>query len=312
METGRRTLLGSLNPSATVGTDGVHFPSGQRFRRGRHSARGAELQRSQARCTLFHSRDRALCHATRARRASYRTGRARRADRAGRARAADSTAATLALTNEGLHLYQQGRFREAQRLFERALAHATSEQMALLHYNLGMSHAALGEWLATRRYCVSCVRLRPDFVKGHIQLATALAVEGRPCEALVAFINASRLDPQATAIGATQLVRLGGAGAANRAALEALSATVLERLRGAALGTLPASGPVLAAPRAAFGPAPSTAHGPSGASHNASALVVSPVSKLTCQLHGMAESCSPMTRRRSRGWRRRRRRRRRG
>ena len=83
---------------------------------------------------LFHSRDRALCHATRARRASYRTGRARRADRAGRARAADSTAATLALTNEGLHLYQQGRFREAQRLFERALAHATSEQMALLHH----------------------------------------------------------------------------------------------------------------------------------------------------------------------------------
>ena len=41
---------------------------------------------------------------------------------------------TLALTNEGLHLYQQGRFREAQRLFERALAHATSEQMALLHH----------------------------------------------------------------------------------------------------------------------------------------------------------------------------------
>ena len=50
-----------------------------------------------------------------------------------------------------------------------------------------MTHAALGEWLATRRYCVSCVRLRPDFVKGHIQLATALAVGGRPCEARVPF-----------------------------------------------------------------------------------------------------------------------------
>jgi tetratricopeptide (TPR) repeat protein len=95
--------------------------------------------------------------------------------------------------NYGLTQMAQGKYAEAQGLFEQARLHTPN--YAYLETNLGIVNDKLGAPVVAERHFQRALQLQPDFVEGHYFYARWLVDQGRAREAMPHLQRAVALSP---------------------------------------------------------------------------------------------------------------------
>merc|ERR1719238_569359 len=100
-------------------------------------------------------------------------------------------------TSEGRHAararFKEANYQQAAVLYTEALALDDSQHA--LYSNRAACFLKLGRYAQAREDAQACVRLAPEFAKGHFRLALALQAEERYPDACAAFTKAINLEP---------------------------------------------------------------------------------------------------------------------
>jgi protein O-GlcNAc transferase len=95
-----------------------------------------------------------------------------------------------AAAQEAMALIGQARWREAIRLLE-----SVPQDHPAVAANLGLCHAALGEWAAAEHALLRSVAMEPAFAPAHLNLGNVLLAQQRMEQALLHYEEAARLAP---------------------------------------------------------------------------------------------------------------------
>lgn len=95
--------------------------------------------------------------------------------------------------NEGNTAFKAGNYQQAAVFYTEALSLDAS--LHALYSNRAACFLKLGRYAQAREDATECVRLAPDFAKGHFRLALALQAEEKPGEACAAFNKVLALEP---------------------------------------------------------------------------------------------------------------------
>jgi protein O-GlcNAc transferase len=95
--------------------------------------------------------------------------------------------------NLGLLAAEEGDLDGAIKLFKRALV--VDDQLAELHFTLSVVLKAKGDRQAAIDSCRNALRIRPEFLEAHICLGNLLFENDMPLEALTAYKEAAKIDP---------------------------------------------------------------------------------------------------------------------
>merc|ERR550514_1499348 len=94
---------------------------------------------------------------------------------------------------EGNARFKEANYQQAAVLYTEALA--LDDQQHALYSNRAACFLKLGRYAQARDDAQACVRLAPEFARGHFRLALALQAEESYAEACAAFTKALRLEP---------------------------------------------------------------------------------------------------------------------
>jgi len=97
------------------------------------------------------------------------------------------------LKSKGNAAFSSGNYAEAIKYFTEAIAIAPENH--ILYSNRSGAYASLGEYQNALNDANKCIELNPSFIKGYNRKATALQYLGRPDEAMQAYDEGLKIDP---------------------------------------------------------------------------------------------------------------------